>query len=75
MHTALIPGCLQRQVRRAGDKTNEEITNELIKENQDVISDLEEAAGLVCPCRYSEIRRLLPHVKEKALEFLDRTSI
>jgi hypothetical protein len=56
-------------------KGNEEIVNDMIAENEDILSDEEEAAEFWFALADTQWRygRLLPYVKEKALEYLDRT--
>ena len=58
------------QLRRG--KTNEEVTNELIEDNEDIISDEDEAPVFwfaLADTQWS-LGRLFPFVKEKALEHL-----
>ncbi len=74
--TALdVKNAYKDMLRRAGDSTNEEITNELIEKNKDVICDLEEAAEFWFALADTQwkLGRLIPFVKEKALEYLERT--
>lgn len=56
-------------------KSNEEIVNDMIAENEDIISDDEEAAEFWFALADTQWKygRLLPYVKEKALEYLNRT--
>lgn len=53
-------------------KTNEEVTKELIKDNEDIISDEDEAPVFWFALADTQWNsgRLLPFVKEKALEYL-----
>lgn len=53
-------------------KTNEEVTNELIADNEDVLSDEDEAPifWFALADTQWKLGRLIPFVKEKALEYL-----
>lgn len=56
-------------------KSNQEVTTELIKENQDIIGDIEEEALFWYALADTQWNygRLLPEVKEKALFFLSQS--
>lgn len=55
-------------------KTNEEVTKELIDSNQDIISDIDDAPvfWFALADTQWELGRLLPFVKQKALEYLQK---
>lgn len=57
-------------------KTNEEVTQGLIQDNEDIISDEDEAPVFWFALADTQwnLGRLLPFVKEKALEYLDNKS-
>lgn len=57
-------------------KTNEEVTKELIEDNEDIIQDEDEAPVFWFALADTQwnLGRLLPYVKEKALEYLNSKS-
>lgn len=55
-------------------KTNEQVTGDLIAQSQDLLADEEEAAEFWFALADTQWKygRLVPHVREKALEYLER---